>query len=119
MIESVEESSADLYRTLNWHFSMPEKKRIVMEIEKEHLKKERDGNSSQRQRRSSDPEDPSRGSENSRSSSPVTLSLSSLLSVQLERQVNEYKAKLDELRRAKATTVVKLEKEYVNTAAPG
>lgn len=38
---------------------------------------------------------------------------------QLERQVNEYKAKLDELRRAKATTVVKLEKEYVNTATPG
>lgn len=27
--------------------------------------------------------------------------------------------KLDELRRAKATTVVKLEKEYVNTSIPG
>jgi hypothetical protein len=26
---------------------------------------------------------------------------------------------LDELRRAKATTVVKLEKEYVNTSVPG
>ena len=40
-------------------------------------------------------------------------------SLQLERQVNEYKSKLDELRRAKATTVVKLEKEYVNTSIPG
>jgi hypothetical protein len=33
--------------------------------------------------------------------------------------VTEYKSKLDELRRAKATTVVKLEKEYVNTSVPG
>ena len=39
--------------------------------------------------------------------------------MKLERQVNEYRMKLDELRRAKATTVVKLEKEYVNTSAPG
>ncbi len=39
--------------------------------------------------------------------------------IKLERQVTEYKNKLDELRRAKATTVVKLEKEYVNTAVPG
>ncbi len=39
--------------------------------------------------------------------------------IKLERQVTEYKTKLDELRRAKATTVVKLEKEYVNTAVPG
>jgi hypothetical protein len=39
--------------------------------------------------------------------------------VKLERQVNDYKIKLDELRRAKATTVVKLEKEYVNTSVPG
>ncbi|CAF1272087.1 unnamed protein product [Adineta steineri] len=38
---------------------------------------------------------------------------------ELERQVAEYKTKLDELRRAKATTVVKLEKEYVNTSIPG
>ncbi|CAF4005046.1 unnamed protein product, partial [Rotaria magnacalcarata] len=29
---------------------------------------------------------------------------------ELERQINDYKIKLDELRRAKATTVVKLEK---------
>ena len=39
--------------------------------------------------------------------------------IKLERQVSEYKVKLDELRRAKATTVVKLEKEYVNTSIPG
>ncbi|CAF1637846.1 unnamed protein product [Adineta ricciae] len=39
--------------------------------------------------------------------------------VELERQVADYKTKLDELRRAKATTVVKLEKEYVNTSVPG
>lgn len=39
--------------------------------------------------------------------------------IKLERQVAEYKTKLDELRRAKATTVVKLEKEYVNTSVPG
>jgi len=39
--------------------------------------------------------------------------------IKLERQVNEYKAKFDELRRAKATTVLKYEKEYVNTTAPG
>ncbi len=39
--------------------------------------------------------------------------------IKLERQVTEYKTKLDELRRAKATTVVKLEKEYVNTSIPG
>ncbi|UJR24050.1 hypothetical protein I4U23_027018 [Adineta vaga] len=39
--------------------------------------------------------------------------------VELERQVIDYKVKLDELRRAKATTVVKLEKEYVNTSIPG
>jgi hypothetical protein len=39
--------------------------------------------------------------------------------VKLERQVADYKIKLDELRRAKATTVVKLEKEYVNTSIPG
>ena len=39
--------------------------------------------------------------------------------IKLERQVTDYKIKLDELRRAKATTVVKLEKEYVNTAVPG
>jgi len=38
---------------------------------------------------------------------------------ELERQVTEYKTKLDELRRAKATTVVKLEKEYVNTSVHG
>ncbi|CAF2842944.1 unnamed protein product [Rotaria sp. Silwood2] len=38
---------------------------------------------------------------------------------ELERQVADYKVKLDELRRAKATTVVKLEKEYVNTNIPG
>ncbi|CAF3873531.1 unnamed protein product [Rotaria sp. Silwood1] len=38
---------------------------------------------------------------------------------ELERQINDYKIKLDELRRAKATTVVKLEKEYVNTTVPG
>ncbi|CAF3687678.1 unnamed protein product [Rotaria sp. Silwood1] len=38
---------------------------------------------------------------------------------ELERQVADYKIKLDELRRAKATTVVKLEKEYVNTSIPG
>jgi len=38
---------------------------------------------------------------------------------ELERQVADYKIKLDELRRAKATTVVKLEKEYVNTSVPG
>jgi len=38
---------------------------------------------------------------------------------ELERQVTEYKTKLDELRRAKATTVVKLEKEYVNTSIHG
>jgi hypothetical protein len=38
---------------------------------------------------------------------------------ELERQVTEYKNKLDELRRAKATTVVKLEKEYVSTSIPG
>ncbi|CAF1008003.1 unnamed protein product [Rotaria sordida] len=38
---------------------------------------------------------------------------------ELERQVADYKIKLDELRRAKATTVVKLEKEYVNTTIPG
>ncbi|CAF1432670.1 unnamed protein product [Rotaria magnacalcarata] len=38
---------------------------------------------------------------------------------ELERQVADYKMKLDELRRAKATTVVKLEKEYVNTSIPG
>ncbi|CAF0958215.1 unnamed protein product, partial [Didymodactylos carnosus] len=37
----------------------------------------------------------------------------------LERPVADYKTKLDELRRAKATTVVKLEKEYVNTNVPG
>jgi hypothetical protein len=42
-----------------------------------------------------------------------------LFFIQLERQVIEYKTKLDELRRAKATTVVKLEKEYVNTSVPG
>jgi hypothetical protein len=39
--------------------------------------------------------------------------------IKLERQITEYKTKLDELRRAKATTVVKLEKEYVNTSIPG
>ncbi|CAF3895433.1 unnamed protein product [Adineta steineri] len=39
---------------------------------------------------------------------------------ELERQVNDYKIKFDELRRAKAaTTVVKTEKEYVNATAPG
>ena len=43
----------------------------------------------------------------------------SLFFLQLERQVADYKSKLDELRRAKATTVVKLEKEYVNTSVPG
>ncbi|CAM2715218.1 unnamed protein product [Rotaria socialis] len=38
---------------------------------------------------------------------------------ELERQINDYKVKLDELRRAKATTVIKLEKEYVNTTGAG
>lgn len=47
------------------------------------------------------------------------LFLENLFFIQLERQVNEYKTKLDELRRAKATTVVKLEKEYVNATMPG
>ncbi|CAF1565531.1 unnamed protein product, partial [Didymodactylos carnosus] len=35
---------------------------------------------------------------------------------ELERQNAEYKTKLDELRRAKATTMVKVEKEYVNAS---
>ncbi|CAF1097723.1 unnamed protein product [Didymodactylos carnosus] len=38
---------------------------------------------------------------------------------ELERQNSDYKTKLDELRRAKATTMVKVEKEYVNTSMPG
>ncbi|CAF1323016.1 unnamed protein product [Rotaria sordida] len=37
---------------------------------------------------------------------------------ELEHQINDYKIKLDELRRSNTTTVVKLEKEYVNTIVP-
>ena len=40
--------------------------------------------------------------------------------VQLERQANDFRTKVEELRRAKAaTTVVKTEKEYVNAGASG